>query len=82
MATGEREAATMSATRLRLYAKERPRRGDLRALLTFDAAIDLMTACFELAVVVAEKDRSAVNRMRWAARQIMKAARRRAKGKK
>jgi hypothetical protein len=68
------------AQRLRLYKRERPRRGQAEALKNFDAALELIEIAFILADRLTGADFAAVTRLRWAARQIMKTARRRARG--
>jgi hypothetical protein len=60
--------------RIRGYRKERPRRtdGDRE---TWDAALELVITCFEIAATVPERDRGPIDRLRWAARRFMRAAR-------
>jgi hypothetical protein len=68
------------ARRLRLYARERPRRGAAFDLAMFDAAIHIIEACFALAEIAEKRNVHHVERMRWASRRIAKAAVRRIRG--
>jgi hypothetical protein len=68
--------------RVRAYRAERPHRGNATDLATFDAAVELVSACFALEALIHDERQAAIVRLRWAARRFMKAARARIKSKK